>query len=84
VKCTSVVADPLHTTWLAGWFIFAGGYTVTVAVIAGPAQPLAVGIMVKVTTCGTAVVLVSVPDIGLVVPLAAIPVTFTVLSLVHA
>ena len=60
------------------------GFTNTVAVsVAGPAQPLASsGVMVNVTVTGAAVVLVSVPLI-LPVPLAAIPVAATVLSLVQ-
>ena len=59
------------------------GLTVTVAVIGVPAQPLAVGVIVKVTVTGTLVVLVNVPLI-LPDPLAAIPVTVPVLSRVHA
>jgi hypothetical protein len=84
VKCTRLVAAPLQTTWLATGFTFGVGLTVTVAVMAGPGQPLAVGMIVKVTTCTSAVLLVSVPVIGFDVPLAAMPVTFTLLSLVHA
>lgn len=68
----------------AGHIIVGTAFTVTVAVILAPTQPSGdVGIMVKVTVCGTVVVLVSVPVIS-PVPLAAMPVTFTVLSLVHA
>ena len=78
------MAEPLHSTWFGCWFADGVGYTVTVAVKAGPGQLLAVGMIVKVTTCVAKVVLVSVPVIGLDVPLAAIPVTFTKLSLVHA
>ena len=84
VKCTNCVAEPLHKTWFGTWLAVGVGNTVTVAVMAGPGQPLAVGMIVKVTSCVTAVLLVSVPVIGLEVPLAAIPVTFTRLSLVHA
>ena len=58
-------------------------FTTTVAVIGVPVQPFADGVMVKVTVTGSVVVLVSVPLI-LPVPLAAIPVTVAVLSLVHA
>lgn len=58
--------------------------TVTVAVMAAPTQPSGdVGVMVKVTVCGTVVLLVSVPLMS-PLPLAAIPVTFTLLSLVQA
>ena len=52
------------------------------AVVVVPGQPLAVGVIVKVTVIGAAVVLVSVPLI-FPLPLAAIPVTVPVLSLVH-
>ena len=50
--------------------------------IGTPGQPLAVGVMVKVTVTGAKVVLVSVPLI-LPEPLAAIPVTVALLSLVQ-
>lgn len=52
------------------------------AVIGLPSHPFAEGVMVKVTVTGAAVVLVRVPEI-FPVPLAVIPVTETVLSLVH-
>ena len=58
------------------------GFTSTVAVMGAPGQPLAVGVMVKVTVTGRAVVFVKAPLI-LPEPLAAIPVTETVLSLVQ-
>ena len=57
-------------------------FTNTVAVIGTPVQPLAVGVIVNVTVTGALVVFVNVPLI-LPVPLAAIPVTATVLSLVQ-
>ena len=57
-------------------------FTNTVAVIGVPVHPLAVGVMVNITVTGDAVVFVKAPDI-LPVPLAAIPVTPTVLSLVQ-
>src|SRR6185503_5440073 len=67
---------------LAGQVIVGTACTFTVAVNGAPAQPAGdVGMIVKVTVCGTVVLLVNVPLIG--VPLPAIPVTFTVLSLVH-
>ena len=47
-----------------------------------PAQPLAVGVIVKVTVTAAPVVLVNAPLI-LAVPFAAIPVTVAVLSLVQ-
>ena len=56
------------------------GFTNTVAVIEGPGQPLAVGVIVNVTNIGAFVVLVNAPLI-LPLPLAAIPVTVAVLSL---
>ncbi len=60
------------------------GFTKTVAVIGVPVQPLAVGVIVKVTVTGAVVVLVSVPLIS-PLPLAAIPVTVPpVLFLVQA
>lgn len=82
VKVTAVVAAPLHTVWLAGVFTLGVGRTVSVAIIAGPSQPLILGIMVKVTVTGVVAVVVNVPLI-LPVPLAAIPVAATTLSLVH-
>jgi hypothetical protein len=81
LKTIVVIATPEQTVWLEGTAVAVGvGFTVTVAVIGVPAQPLAVGVMVKVTVTGAAVVLFSVPLI-LPAPLAAIPVTATVLSL---
>ena len=58
------------------------GFTSTVAVIAAPGQPFAVGIIVNVTVTADEVVLVRVPLIS-PEPLAAIPVAATVLSLVQ-
>jgi hypothetical protein len=58
------------------------GFTSTVAVIDGPVQPPAVGVMVKVTVIGVLVVLVNEP-LMFPLPLAAMPVTVTVLSLVQ-
>jgi hypothetical protein len=83
VKCISDVAEPLQSTWFGCWLAVGVGFTSTVAVMLGPGQPLAVGIMVNVTNCGMNVLLVSVPAIGVPLPDAAIPVTFTRLSLVH-
>ena len=83
VKFTGSVAVLLHTTWSAGWSTCGVGLTVTVAVVVGPAQPLAVGVMVKVTITGALVGLVKVPVIGVPLPLAGIPVTVATLSLVH-
>ena len=58
------------------------GFTKTVAVIAVPIQPLAVGVIVNVTVTGAAVVFVNDPLI-LPEPLPAIPVTVPVLYLVQ-
>ena len=59
------------------------GLTNTVAVIAAPGQPFAVGMIVNVTVTGALVVLVSVPEM-LPEPLAAMPVTLAVLLRVQA
>ena len=48
-----------------------------------PGQPLAVGVIVKITKAGVGAVLVSVPETG-PEPLAAIPVTEPVLSRVQS
>jgi hypothetical protein len=58
------------------------GFTVTVAVIEADVQPYTVPVIVNVTVTGNPVILVSDPKI-LPVPLAAIPVTVAVLSLVQ-
>jgi len=58
------------------------GFTSTVAVIGVPVQPLALGVMVKVTSSGAKVVLVNVPLI-FPVPLEAIPVMVVVASRVQ-
>jgi len=60
----------------------APGLTVTLAVIGAPAQPFAVGVIVNATVTGALVVFVSEPVI-FPEPLAAIPVTAAVLSLVQ-
>ena len=56
--------------------------TVIVAVYAKPLHPFLDGMMVKVTVIGAFVRLVKVPEM-FPVPVAGIPVTLTVLSLVH-
>ena len=66
---------------LAGTVATGVGLTNTVAVTGEPGvQPLAVGVIVNVTVTGALVVFVNVPLI-LPEPLAAIPVTVTVLFL---
>ena len=78
-----VIAVPEHTVCDAGAATALGtGLTTTVAVIGEPTQPLAVGVIVKVTVIAAFVVLVSCPLI-LPEPLAAMPVTSMVLSLVQ-
>jgi hypothetical protein len=59
------------------------GFTSTVAFIGVPVHPLDVGVMEKVTVMGAVVVFVRVPLI-FPEPLAAIPVTVALLSLVQA
>ncbi len=58
------------------------GLTITVAVMGVPLQLPAVGVIVNVTVIGAEVAFTRVPLIS-VDPLAAIPVTLPVLSLVH-
>ncbi len=83
VNAMVVIVLPEHIVWLAGVRTVLGdGFTRTVAVIGVLPQVLTVGVMVKVTVIGAAVVLMSVPLIS-PLPLAAIPVTEAVLSLVH-
>ena len=74
---------PLHNTWLATALTTGVGLTSTVAVVVGPTQLLAVGVIVNVTVIGLTVVLVSVPLIGVPPPFAAIPVTVATLSLIQ-
>lgn len=83
VKPIVVIALSEHIVWLEGVRVTLGeGLTRTVAVIDAPPQVLAVGVIVKVTVMGAAVVFVNVPLI-LPPPLAAIPVTEALLSRVH-
>jgi hypothetical protein len=78
-----VIVEPEQIVCEAGVATaFGVGFTNTVAVTGAPGQPLAVGMIVKVTVCGILVVLVNEPLI-LPLPLAAIPVTLTVLFLVQ-
>ena len=75
------IEEPEHMVCDAGVGTAVGvGFTSTVAVIGLPEQPLAVGVIVKVTVTGALVVLVSVP-LMLPLPFAAIPVTLALLSL---
>ncbi len=77
------IATLPHTVWVLLVTLTVGvGLTPTVAVIAVPGQPLAVGVMVNVTVTKALVVFVNVPLIS-PLPLAAIPVTVPVLFLVQ-
>ena len=77
------IVTPEQTVCVDGVATATGeGFTTTVALIGAPVQPFAVGIMVKVTVKAPPVVLVNAPVI-LPVPLAPMPVTKTVLSLVQ-
>ena len=49
MKVTAAVEALLQTTWSAGSLTVGVGLTTTVAVIGAPGQPLAVGVIVKVT-----------------------------------
>ena len=78
-----VIASPEKMVWDKGEAIeFGVGFTRTVAVMAAPGQLLALGVIVKVTVTGAKVVLVNVPVIS-PVPVVAMPVTETVLSLLQ-
>ena len=82
VSTIVIIAEPVHILCDVGVAtVFGVGLTTTVAVIAVPIQPLAVGVMVNVTVTGAFVLFVKEPLIS-PVPVAVIPVT-TVLSLVQ-
>ena len=71
---------PEQIVWLIGVAVASGvGFTSTVAVIGVPMQPLALGVMVNVTSTGAKVVLVNVPLIS-PLPLEAMPVMVAVAS----
>ena len=74
---------PEQIVWLPGVAVASGvGFTSTVAVIGVPVQPLALGVMVNVTSTGAKVVLVNVPLI-FPVPLEAMPVMVVIASRVQ-
>ena len=74
---------PEQIVWLVGVDTASGvGFTSTVAVIGAPVQPLALGVMVNVTSTDANVVLVNVPLIS-PTPLEAIPVMVAVASRDH-
>ena len=61
---------------------FGVGFTNTVAVMADPGHPFAVGVIVRVTVTGALVVLIKLP-LMLPLPLDGMPVTVVVLSRVQ-
>ena len=78
-----VILVPEQIVWLIGAAVASGvGFTSTVAVIGAPVQPLALGVMVNVTSTGAKVVLVNVPLIS-PLPFEAIPVIVVVASRVQ-
>ena len=78
-----VMPAPEQIVWLVGVDIASGvGFTRTVAVIGEPGQPLALGVIVNVTSIGAKVVLVNVPLIS-PIPLEARPVIVAVASRVQ-
>ena len=82
LKLIPVINASEHIVWLGVLAVTVGiGLTTTLAVIGVPLQA-PTGVMVKVTVIGASVALVNAPEIS-PVPLAAMPVTELVLSLVH-
>ena len=82
-----VVLAPLQIDTSAPALSTGCGFTIIVVVIALPTQKVGVGpvgVMVKVTVTAEVVVLVKATPVMFPAPLAAIPVTSVVLSLVHA
>lgn len=78
-----VIADPEQIVCVAGVATAFGiGFTTTVALKPGPVQPLAIGVMVKVTVTGALLVFVKLPLI-VPEPLAGMPVTVATLSRVQ-
>ena len=78
-----VMLVPEQIVWLVGVDTASGvGFTRTVAVIGEPIQPLALGVIVNVTSTGAKVVLVNVPLIS-PTPLEAMPVMVVVASRVQ-
>ena len=83
LNATGVIVAPEHIVCVDGVATTLGvGFTSIVAVIGVPAQLFAVGVMVNVTVTGALLGFVKAPVI-LPDPLAAIPVTETVLFLVQ-
>ena len=77
------IETPEHMICVAGLAsTFGVGFTNTVAVMAVPGHPFAVGVIVKLTVTGALVVLVKLP-LMLPLPLDGIPVTVAELSRVQ-
>lgn len=77
------MAEPLQMVCVDGSELaFTTGFTITAAFTLAPGQPDAVGVTVKFTVCGIAVLLFKTPEI-FPEPLAAIPETLALLSLVQ-
>ena len=78
-----IMLVPEQIVWLFGVDTASGvGFTRTVAVIDEPGQPLALGVMVNVTSSGAKVVLVNIPLIS-PTPVEAMPVMVAVASRVQ-
>ena len=77
-----LTVELLQTLAVEALVITGFGFTVITAVV-DDEQLFAVALMVNVVTCCAFVVFVNVPLIGVPAPLAAMPVRFTVLSLVQ-
>ena len=83
VSRIGVILAPEQIVWLVGKPFASGvGLTSTVAVIGAPVQPLALGVMVNVTSTDAKVVLVNVPVI-FPTPMEAMPVMVEVASRVQ-
>lgn len=84
LKAMAVIEEPEQIVCDDGLAAASGvGFTTTVAVIGVPSQPLLDGVMVNVTVTGALVVFTSVAFISSPLPLAPMPVTATLLSLVQ-
>ena len=78
-----LILVPEQIVWLIGVAVASGvGLTNTVVVIGVPVQPLALGVMVNVTSIGAKVVFVNIPLIS-PTPLEAMPVMVVVASRVQ-
>ena len=83
VNAIGVIESPEHMICVVGFAIaFGVGFTNTMAVMAVPEHPFAVGVIVKVTVTGAFVVLVKIP-LMLPLPFDGMPVTVAELSRVQ-